>query len=68
MPGDKTYYLWGGIAAIEDLEEVTDRDEAMKVLNDRPAGGDVTLWERDGYQVTLLMVKLKDGRSYRFVR
>jgi hypothetical protein len=64
----KTYYLWGGIAAIEDLEDVTDRDTAMKVLADRPPGGDVTLWERDGYQAALIMIKLKDGSMYRFVR
>lgn len=50
-----TYYLWSGVGAIEDLEDVHDRETAFARLQTK-TGGDWTLWERDGPHTKLLAV------------
>ena len=42
----RTYYLWNGIGAIEDLEDCATLEEAVKALAAKVTG-DWTLWQRD---------------------
>jgi hypothetical protein len=60
------FYLWSGIGAIEDLEEVTTQAEAIAVLEGKPGGADYSLWVRRAYRAVMLGVKLADGRVFKF--
>lgn len=59
-----SYYLWCGIGAIEELEDCTTRDQAIKEL-DSKSDGDWTVWERTGLGAILLAVKV-GGVKQRF--
>lgn len=54
-----SYYLWSGIGAIEDLEDVDNDYEARRRLQ-AMVSGHWTLWKREGLNARLLGVKLCD--------
>lgn len=62
--GMKSYYLWSGTGAIEDLEDCTSCDEAVKELKFKTAG-DWTLWQRDGMNVRLVAIYIPGLREHR---
>jgi hypothetical protein len=61
----KTWYLWAGVGAIEDLVDVDSREDAVAHLRNR-FYKDWTLWEREGTTATLLGVKTAAGIEVRF--
>lgn len=60
-----TYFLWKGVGAIEDLEDVHDRETAFARLQTMTEG-DWTLWERKGPHTKLLAVAMWYGAVIRF--
>ena len=56
----RTYYLWPGVGAIEDLEDC-DTDEKARAALASMSSGDWTLWRREGTQAVLMGVHLTDS-------
>jgi hypothetical protein len=61
----RSWYLWCGVGAIEDLEGVQERADAIELLKAK-FGADWTLWERNGDRAILLGVKGRDGHWAEF--
>ncbi len=62
----KTYYVWSGVGAIEDLDDVDHPDVnnrldaiALFSLLAVQRNGDLTLWERDGPVAKLIAAKFE---------
>lgn len=62
-----SYYLWSGIAEIEDLEDATTDEQALKALHDKTGHGDWTLWKRNGYRAQLLAINVRNEQGKRAV-
>ena len=62
----KSYYLWRGVDAIEDLEDC-ETDEQARAALAAQTSGHWTLWRREGLTATLLGVNLTDsGECFQF--